>query len=181
MNNSAALSILLDVNHMVDALKGHLVPQSVEELLLLDTTAAEVAATNAATLLGSEHCLDLLEFVLQRDLGYTEDQAAMVADLYYEVSDQTGGEWVTAEQGRASADTLKLPPTFAGEGRGQVDFEDRQVLGAALTQAHLGPVVVVTRDGGLHNIGHAVATERVQIMHARNLRVALRAIRKTRR
>ena len=179
--HATIFTVLLDVNHMVDALKGRPVPQSVEELLFVDSAVAAVAATDKAALLGSEHCLDLLEHVLQRELCYSEHQAALVADLYYAVTEQSGGSWITAEQGRAAAETLNLPALFLGDNKGQIDFEDLQVLGAALHQAQSGPVAIVTRDGGLHNIGHAMAEQRVQIVHAHTARVALQAIRNQRR
>lgn len=183
MNANAQISILLDVNHVIDILDGHKAPKNTEELLLLDDTAAAVAATEGATLVGSEHCLDLLEYVLQRELGYTEEEAILVADLYYELTVRTDGEWVTVEEGRLASSHIApmLPSGLIGPGKGQVDDEDLQVLGAAAAVAHEGrPAVIVTRDGGIHNVGNSIAHQSVLAMHKGRLKTVLAAIRRTR-
>lgn len=125
----------------------------------------------------------LLERILQRELHYSEDDAILVADLYSALADRTGGEWVSAEDGRLASTNVApaLPFALIGPGKGQVDDEDLQVLGAAAAIAHEGrPAVIVTRDGGLHNVGNSIASHNVLVMHKGRLKTVLAAIRRTR-
>lgn len=181
-NPEIALNVLLDVNVYVDGLSDQPAVRTLADLYCALPILAEIAATPNVRLIDSDHILDLVEVKLVEILGYTDDEAANAVNLIAEVSAATAGTWVDLEAGSAAALPIerRLPARFLGNGKGQVDHEDLQVLGAAAfpVQGQDTPEVslLVTRDGGLHNVSQEVATVRVHVAHQRDSMQVIRAM-----
>lgn len=187
MQATITINFVVDVNAFIDALNGKPIPKTAADLYTTMPLMAEIAATTGAHLVDSDHILDLLETKLVTLLGYTEDEAADFTDLVQEVSAATQGTYVSLEDGQEAATEIvsTINSRFLGNGRGQIDHEDQQVLGAA----HLAKkcdedanakVVIVTRDGGIHNIGTNVARKDIVVANTDKSLVVLAAMRRHR-
>ena len=146
---------------------------------------AEIAATEGARLVDSDHILVILQDKLVELLNYTEEQAYLAVELIQSISQVTQGTWVTRDDGQAAANeiTQVVNPRLIGEGKGQIDHEDQQVLGAAhYAQKHSendhARTMVVTRDGGLRNTSTDVLEKGIVVSNTPDALVVLTAMRR---
>lgn len=183
-NPQITLNVLLDVNVYVDGLTNQPAVRTLADLYCAMPILAEIAATESVRLIDSDHILDLTESKLIELLDYSAEEAANVINLIAEVSAATAGTWVDLDAGSAAALPIerRLPARFLGNGKGQVDHEDLQVLGAAyfpIAGVEVSEVsLLVTRDGGLHNVSQEVAPARIHVAHVRD---AIQVVRATAR
>lgn len=182
--NKIALNVLLDVNVIIDGLQGKPKVRSLADLYVAMPILTEIAAAENVRLIDSDHILDLAEVKLMELLDYTAEEAANVVNLIAEVSAATAGVWVNHENGAIHARQIeqRLNPRFIGNGKGQVDHEDLQVLGAAyypIAGMDVQEVsLLVTRDVGIHNVSQEIAPARIHVAHVRN---AIQVVRATAR
>lgn len=181
--NKVELHILIDVNVYINALKGKPVVSTVGGLYSAMPLLTEIAAApeGVAHLTDSDHVLDLLEVKLQEILDYSEEEAGRLVSLVADVSRVTRGVYVDLENGRREAIKVerKIPKRFLGNGKGQIDHEDLQVLGAARSAISGAPseemALTVTSDGGFFNVSAHVSADRIHVSHAREAIAAVRA------
>lgn len=187
MKATVTINFVIDVNAFIDALNGKPVVETLADLYTTMPLLAEIASTDGAHLVDSDHILDLLETKLVTLLGYTEDQATATADLVQEVAAATQGTYVSVDEGQEAATEIihTINSRFLGNGRGQIDHEDQQVLGAAHHAKKRdgdadAKIIIVTRDGGLHNIGPDVARKDIVVANTQKSLVVLGALRRHR-
>lgn len=182
--NQIALNVLLDVNVVIDGLQGKQKVRTLADLYLAMPILAEISAARHVRLIDSDHILDLTEAKLVELLDYTPEEAANVVNLLAEISKITAGTWVHRETGSVYANMIEagLNTRFIGTGKGQVDHEDLQVLGAAyfpiFDQDSQEVSLLITRDGGIHNISEEVTPARIHVAH---LHSAINVVRATAR
>lgn len=178
------LHVLVDVNVYIDALQDKRPVHSVGELYSYIPLLAEIvsASADAAHLTDSDHVLDLLESKAVSVMGYTEDQASHLVALVTEISRVSQGIWVGREDGEDVSRLVApwLGRRFHGNGRGQIDHEDLQVLAASVAPLLDGAPanemsLVVTRDGGFHNVADDMSRHRVHVAHAYSATSVVRA------
>lgn len=181
-HNQIALNVLLDVNVIIDGLQDKPKVRSLTDLYIAMPILTEIAAAANVRLIDSDHILDLTETKLVELLSYTAEEAATVVNLIAEVSAATAGTWVDRPTGTIAARSIekRLTTRFVGTGKGQVDHEDLQVLGAAyypIADMDAQEVsLLVTRDGGIHNISQEVAPARIHVAHTRDAIQVVRAM-----
>lgn len=167
-NTAVDIHVTIDINVVLDNLCFVEAPRNLAELLAAFPLLARIL-DKGCHLVDSDHILDLIEAKAISELDYTPEQAKLLADLIQEASEKSQGVYVSKERGENAAArvTPKLNPRFVGRGRGQVDHEDQQVLGAAFDVLEGVPgselSIVVTRDRGILNVKQDVANSSIVV------------------
>lgn len=187
MNATVTVNFVVDVNAFIDALADAPVVETLTDLYTTMPLLAEIAASEGARLVDSDHILVLLQHKLVEILGYTEDEAYHAVGLVQSVSSATQGSWVPVADGKEAAREISqsVNPRFLGNGKGQIDHEDQQVLGAAhyakkYDENPQAKSMIVTRDGGLRNVGSDVLRKGIVVSNTRDALVVLTAMRRHR-
>lgn len=185
MNATVTVNFVVDVNAFIDAFAEAPVVESLADLYTSMPLLAEIAATNGARLVDSDHILEILQHKLVELLDYTEEQAFTATQIVQSVSSATQGSWVQREDGKETAVeiTQAVNPRFLGNGKGQIDHEDQQVLGAAYFAKKYdsddqAKSMIVTRDGGLRNVGSDVLRKGIVVSNTHDALVVLTAMRR---
>lgn len=186
-NPNARLYILLDVNVYIDYFKNYGKINDIVDLYqALPILSSVTNSCGKVLLLDSDHLLHVLKVKLVELLNYTTEEAKNVADLIVSVSACDSAPWISREDGAAAAaqivETGKINQRLLGEGRGLLDWEDRQILGAAHYPATCGSklkTLIVTRDGAFHNIAAEMQPHGILVSHIREAHALVNALQKT--
>lgn len=186
-NPNARLYLLLDVNVYIDNFKKYgRINDIVDLYQALPILSAVTNSQGKVLLLDSDHVLTVLQVKLVELLNYTEDEANNIANLIVSVSACDSSPWISKENGIATAEhimeTGKVNQRLLGEGRGLLDWEDMQILGAAHYPAACGSnlkTLIVTRDGAFHNIAAEMQPHGILVSHIREAQSLVNALHKT--
>lgn len=181
--NKVELHILVDVNVYINALEGKPVVTTIGELYAAMPLLAEISAapSGVARLSDSDHIVGLVHSKVRELLGYSDAEASRLTELILEVSRVSRGIYTNLDNGLEQSKQVEgmIPARFRGTGKGQIDHEDLQVLGAAayplVGSDATEMALVVTSDGGFHNISDNISPAKILVAHTRAAITAVRA------